>query len=204
MSSGPIEKVKEAAEDVVERVADGQVDSTDTSLRYLGYLSRTKALFLKNLRYVGYTSDIGESFRPVVSSKVVTAGYAISWLYLAGDVGYEGYKAKVIRGEDNTSVGLLAARRSVFQAIATMALPAFTIHTVVKQSDRLFTNVKNPKLKTWGPTGLGLSVVPALPYLFDHPVESVVDTVFDKLEETVFGRASNAESRRDAETKKEL
>jgi mitochondrial fission process protein 1 len=71
------------------------------------------------------------------------------------------------------------------------ALPALTIHTVVAQSARLWKNASNPRLKgmfssymnivtdkcciAWGPTVTGLAVVPALPYLFDHPVEKVID-----------------------------
>jgi len=35
----------------------------------------------------------------------------------------------------------------------------------------------------WGPTGLGLAVVPALPYLFDHPVEHAAAKTFDWLRE---------------------
>lgn len=30
-----------------------------------------------------------------MSPKVVTAAYGVSWLYLFGDVGYEGYKARL-------------------------------------------------------------------------------------------------------------
>lgn len=40
-------------------------------------------------------STSGESFRPVVSPKIVTAAYGVSWMYLIGDVGYEGYKARM-------------------------------------------------------------------------------------------------------------
>ena len=67
------------------------------------------------------------------------------------------------------------AQRFLFQAIASMALPAFTIHSVVRYSGRAMKNVKNPRLRTLGPVGLGLAVVPALPYLFDEPVEKVVE-----------------------------
>jgi fission process protein 1 len=43
-----------------------------------------------------------------------------------------------------------------------MALPAFTIHTTVRYASKAFKNVKNPRLKGWGPTtcGLAVSVVP--------------------------------------------
>lgn len=56
-----------------------------------------------------------------------------------------------------------------------------------------------------GPTISGLAVVPALPYLFDHPVEHAVDTVFEKVEALAFGKAESS-TVRDAgtETKKEL
>jgi len=58
-------------------------------------------------------------------------------------------------------------------------LPAFTIHTAVKQAQKAFVNVKNPRIKAWGPTFVGLSIVPALPFIFDEPVEHVTDKVFD-------------------------
>jgi fission process protein 1 len=59
------------------------------------------------------------------------------------------------------------------------ALPAFTIHTAVKQSKKAFANVANPRVKAWGPTVTGLAIVPVLPYLFDHPVERATDTIFE-------------------------
>jgi len=46
-------------------------------------------------RYVAYTSDIGESFRPVAHPWIIRGAYGVSWLYLAGDVANEGYKAYV-------------------------------------------------------------------------------------------------------------
>jgi fission process protein 1 len=84
-----------------------------------------------------------------------------------------------------------------------MALPAFTIHTAVKQATKAFRTAKSPRVKAWGPTVTGLAVstfipipphlmlitklaprqiVPFLPYLFDHPVETAVDYFFDKVE----------------------
>lgn len=68
-----------------------------------------------------------------------------------------------------------------------MALPAFTIHSVVRYSGRAMKNVKNVKLRTWGPVGLGLAVVPGLPYLFDEPVEKAVEKGFEVLADVVQG-----------------
>lgn len=78
-------------------------------------------------------------------------------------------------------------QRGIFQSIASMGLPAFTIHTVVRYSGRAMKNVKNAALRTWAPIGLGLSVVPFLPKLFDKPVENAVEWAFHKGFETFGG-----------------
>lgn len=65
------------------------------------------------------------------------------------------------------------------------ALPAFTIHTAVKQAKKAFVNVQNPKVKAWGPTATGLAIVPVLPYLFDKPVEHATDAVFEWIEKKI-------------------
>jgi len=84
-------------------------------------------------------------------------------------------------------------QRAVFQSLASMALPAFTIHSVVRYSGRALKNHKNPKIRTWGPVGLGLAVVPTLPYIFDHPVEQAVEWVFEKGYHVATGRSGVSE-----------
>lgn len=79
-------------------------------------------------------------------------------------------------------------QRGLFQSIASMGLPAFTIHSVVRYSSRAVKDVKNKAIRTWGPIGLGLAVVPFLPTLFDKPVENAVEWVFHKGFETVGGK----------------
>jgi fission process protein 1 len=136
-------------------------------------------------RYVAYTSDIGESFRPVAHPWLVRGAYAVSWAYVLGDVGHEGWKAykrnqiylhpeqdqyknatrsdkldasqaALVPGhvpaiEDYRSV---VVQRAVFQSIASMGLPAFTIHSIVKYSGKALRNAANPKIRTWGPIGV--------------------------------------------------
>lgn len=74
-------------------------------------------------------------------------------------------------------------KRGVFQSLASMAFPMMTIHSIVKYSAYGFKNVKNAKVKAWGPTLLGLGIVPFLPYIFDEPIEHIVDKVFKPIEE---------------------
>lgn len=157
-------------------------------MRYAAYASRFRTILLSAQRYVAYTSDIGESFRPVAHPWLIRSAYGISWAYLAGDVGYEGYKAYLknqsirhpgvpgvmsmrsadardpLRTDDGKpEVGHVPAiedfrsvmvERAVFQSIASMGLPAFTIHSIVRYSGRALKNAKNTTVRTWGPIGV--------------------------------------------------
>jgi fission process protein 1 len=192
-----------------ETISDGKAgESTESNIRYAAYAARLRTIMLSAHRYVAYTSDIGESFRPVAHPNWVRAAYGISWAYLIGDVSHEGYKAykqnqrilapetdedrreaeahgkKVPAIEDFRAV---MAQRAVFQSIASMGLPAFTIHSIVRYSGQAFKNVKNVRLRTWGPIGLGLAAVPALPFMFDHPIETATEYVFHKAFEAIGG-----------------
>ncbi|PMD62585.1 uncharacterized protein K444DRAFT_523896 [Hyaloscypha bicolor E] len=201
--------------------------STESSIRYAAYTTRIRTALLAAQRYVAYTSDIGESFRPVAHPNLVRTAYGISWAYILGDVGHEGYKAYCSNqrtlhpelpreaaheryNDAKTDIKMVAhdagvelvpqkvtplndyrtvmAQRFIFQAIASMGLPAFTIHSIVRYSGRALKNSKNVRLRTFGPIGLGLAAVPALPFLFDKPVEDVVEWVFHKGFETVGGK----------------
>ncbi|KAH9179922.1 mitochondrial 18 KDa protein-domain-containing protein [Lactarius sanguifluus] len=183
---GGLQATKSKADDL----ADKNVDSTDTELRYAAYGARLRTALRAGHRYLAYTSDVGEAFRPVVPPALVTAAYGVSWIYLAGDVGYESYKAHrhgptpfdAAHFTEPTRIGLVAVKRAVFQSVASMALPAFTIHTAVKQAKKAFDKSTNLRLRAWGPTVTGLAIVPALPYIFDRPVEAATDRAFEWVE----------------------
>jgi fission process protein 1 len=187
-------------------------DTTDTSIRYAAYATRIRTLMLSAQRYVAYTSDIGESFRPIAHPYLVKGAYGVSWAYLIGDVSNEGYKAycrnqKTLHPENyieiedikpaapevpTTAGGIfdsikevaknatstegiktggqmqiapglvpaiedyraVMAQRAIFQAVASMGLPAFTIHSIVRYSGRALKDAKNKTIRTWGPIGV--------------------------------------------------
>eukprot|EP00656_Telonema_subtile_P045609 TRINITY_DN51865_c0_g1_i1.p2 TRINITY_DN51865_c0_g1~~TRINITY_DN51865_c0_g1_i1.p2 ORF type:complete len:112 (+),score=11.21 TRINITY_DN51865_c0_g1_i1:145-480(+) len=83
---------------------------------------------------------------------------------------------------DNYDLAMGVTKRAVFQSIASMALPSFTIHSVVKYSNKLFKShaIFRP-VKVWGPTVLGLGMVPFLPVMFDEPSEHVLDYAFGQI-----------------------
>lgn len=188
------------------------ISDDEGSLRYAAYANRFRTILLASHRYVAYTSDIGESFRPVAHPYLVTLGYGVSWMYLLGDVGYASWKVKLKNEgrftphlkpwnypypppDANAAAAYKAevgdnlaesdwrvqfVKRGVFQSLASMALPAFTIHSAVRYSSVLFKNSSVKLVKTYGPVAIGLGIVPLLPYIFDEPVEHAVDWVFEK------------------------
>ena len=171
---------------------------------------------------------------------LIRGAYGISWAYLVGDVGHEGYKAYLRnqRIKHPGVPGLLSMRvadareplttqdgrpevghvpaiedfrsvmvqRAVFQSIASMGLPAFTIHSIVRYSGRALKDAKNKNIRTYGPIGvsiflccwnlaladrelkqLGLAAVPFLPFVFDKPIEEAIEWTFHKAFETFGG-----------------
>ncbi|KUI68124.1 Mitochondrial fission process protein 1 [Cytospora mali] len=213
-----LQKIVEKAdkeENFFDELVEGYVpQSTDSNVRFAAYASRVRTILVSAHRYVAYTSDIGESFRPIAHPWLVRGAYGVSWAYIAGDVSYEGYKAY---RHNKTKLGILpaaaesadskarsvppledwktvVAQRAIFQSVASMGLPAFTIHSVVRYSGRALKDVKNKTIRTWGPIGLGLAVVPFLPTLFDEPVENAVEWAFHKGFQTFGGKAYVGES----------
>ena len=162
--------------------------TTDSNLRYAAYASRFRTILLSAHRYVAYTSDVGESFRPIAHPWLIKGAYGVSWAYLVGDVGHEGYKAylrnqriihpgvpgvtskraadatdAVSGHDDRPPLGTVPAiedyrsvmvQRAVFQSVASMGLPAFTIHSIVRYSGRALKNAKNTTIRTYGPIGV--------------------------------------------------
>ncbi len=179
-------------------------ETTDSNIRYAAYATRIRTILLSAHRYVAYTSDIGESFRPIAHPYLVKGAYGISWAYLIGDVTHEGYKAyrrnqrirhpgaePGVLSETTVGEGASATRvkspatsslgsetdsasghaepghvpaiedfravmvqRAVFQSVASMGLPAFTIHSIVRYSGRALKNARNQTIRTYGPIGV--------------------------------------------------
>jgi fission process protein 1 len=55
-------------------------------------------------------------------------------------------------------------------------------------------DVKNTRIRTYGPIGLGLAAVPALPILFDKPVEQAVEWIFHQGFKTLGGTSAVGDS----------
>ena len=148
-------------------------------LRLFGYAGRVGrlagTLASHGSRYAAYVSDVGEAFRPVADPRLVRLGYAVSWTYVLTDVALNTKRAKDAQ-RDYVRAGLHAA---VFQSLGSMLFPALIIHQAVHQAERAFKAAG--RSSRFGPTLVGLAVVPFLPYVVDHPVELAVDWTLERV-----------------------
>ncbi len=110
--------VEMTASDLTLTQTDDSQGLSDTQLRYLGYVGRIGRLVKSVSRYLAYTSDIGEAFRPIVSPNVVKAAYAISWLYVGTDVSVTGYQESKVPGTTGNDIAQVCLKRGVFQTLA--------------------------------------------------------------------------------------
>ncbi|KAJ3031606.1 UNVERIFIED_CONTAM: hypothetical protein HDU68_002209 [Siphonaria sp. JEL0065] len=155
-------------------------DTVDSPYRFLGLLGRVRNVVIAQSRLMAYTSEVGEAFRPIASPHFVTGAYAISWAYVLGDVGYESYKMQQ-HGAKEIDIARTALERGIFQSLASMVFPAYTVHWVVHQSSHLFKNAQPGLLKRFGPSGIGLATIPFLPLIFDKPVEHAIEFAFNTI-----------------------
>mmetsp|Transcript_40276 Transcript_40276/g.96533 ORF Transcript_40276/g.96533 Transcript_40276/m.96533 type:complete len:201 (+) Transcript_40276:22-624(+) len=146
--------------------------------RYAGYLRSAGMLFAKFNRYLAYSSDVGEAFRPVLDPIWVKASYGIAWAYIVGDVSWHAWESSR-RGRSNNEVAEVVARTTTFQVLGSLMLPMMIIHTGVHGAQKLVPRLtRSVSVRKYAPTAFGLSMIPAMP-LVDHPVEGLVDAAFD-------------------------
>ncbi|EEQ97984.1 conserved hypothetical protein [Perkinsus marinus ATCC 50983] len=160
----------------------------DTQLRYLAFAQRILRVITpsaKQVRYLAFTSDVGEAFRPVVPKWLVNTSYATTIGYIFGDIGYSTwleYKRTKDLADHKIRVWTAAAKATTFQMVASLALPFAIIHSTVHYSGVMLRRmaVKNARLLQMGPTMIGLAIVPFLPIVCDKPIEHGVDLIFEK------------------------
>ena len=153
--------------------------------RFLAYLARAKVVLVRavktNIRYAAYSSDVGEALRPVIPRWAVNSFYGISFGYVGGDVAYSGWLEKE-RGSSDMMIARQCTETTLFQLVASLAIPTAVIHTVVHQTHSALK--KWPKapapLARWGPSAAGMICMPFLP-LVDEPVEHATEYLFDQV-----------------------
>ncbi|KAF5929139.1 hypothetical protein HPG69_019159 [Diceros bicornis minor] len=124
------------------------------------------------VRYLGYANEVGEAFRSLVPAAVVWLSYGVASSYVLADAIDKGKKAgKVPSPEAGRSARVTVAVVDTFvwQALASVAIPGFTINRVCATSLYVLgTATRWPlAVRKWTTTALGLLVIP----IIIHPID---------------------------------
>lgn len=133
------------------------------------------------VRLLGYANEVGEAFRALVHINAVRLSYAIASAYVVVDTTDKVLKADKVKCLDakahqrkllNTAVDTL-----VWQALASVIIPGFTINRVCALSLFLLKRYSSLSLNTckWTTTGVGLSCIPFIVSPIDHGVHVLMD-----------------------------
>jgi len=94
-------------------------------------------------------------------------------------VGYVGWKSHK-DGKPRMEVVRAVTQELTFQTLASLLIPTVIIHTGVHQTQKLLKNNKNMTLVKWGPSAVGMALIPLMPFI-DHPMEHAVEACFEKM-----------------------
>ena len=124
----------------------------------------------------------------------MTAAYGLSWLYVLADTAVKTSDDFQLK-KDKVHAGLTAAYTFSFHCIASMALPAFTVHSIVNYSKKAIDglNLLNtaPRVRGWAPTVLALTSIPFI----IHPIDEVSEYILERtLHPLLFGSDAQSHS----------
>lgn len=132
------------------------------------------------LRLLGYANEVGEAFRPL-APRLVVPSYVVAFAYVAVDTwdkGSRAYHNEAPGSQYSRGAATMAAvvDTGVWQTLASVVIPGLTINRVVALSGPpLLRSAASPALKRWGPTAIGLAVIPFIV----HPIDTAVHAVMD-------------------------
>ncbi|XGW35708.1 hypothetical protein V3C99_019138 [Haemonchus contortus] len=134
------------------------------------------------IRYLGYANEIGEAFRSMLPVTAVRATYVVALGYASADALDKSQKAyKLYKNNPQkrrTQVAIAAADTFLWQSLASVAIPGFTINRICHFSAAILRRVSrwSPPMQKWVVTAIGLSSIPFI----IHPIDSAVELGMNK------------------------
>jgi len=148
--------------------------------RYGALMARKSNMIMAKLRPMAYASEFGESFRPFVNKKMVNTMYGLSFAYVFADVGFTCYH---IRDRPTEVIGYTALDQSLWHGMASLAMPAITIHQIVHASQKYAVpklSQMMPKYGRFAPIAFGLGSIPFIIHPLDHLADFIMDNTARK------------------------
>ncbi|CAL8282327.1 mitochondrial fission process protein 1 [Gadus morhua] len=138
------------------------------------------------VRFLGYANEVGEAFRALVPVSMVRATYGVATVYVTADAVDKGKKAAAAHGDGPGRTAKVAAAvvdTFVWQALASVAIPGFTINRVCAGSLYLLGRTTKWPLpvRKWTTTAIGLSTIPFIITPIDRSVDLLLDASLRKI-----------------------
>ncbi|KAL2100418.1 hypothetical protein ACEWY4_004812 [Coilia grayii] len=138
------------------------------------------------VRFLGYANEVGEAFRALVPVSAVWASYVVATAYVTADAADKGKKAAAAHGDNpgkTTRVGVAVVDTFIWQALASVAIPGFTINRVCAASLYLLGRATRWPLpvRKWTTTAIGLSTIPFIITPIDRSVDFLLDSSLRKV-----------------------
>ncbi|XP_035762766.1 mitochondrial fission process protein 1 [Neolamprologus brichardi] len=138
------------------------------------------------VRFLGYANEVGEAFRALVPVSLVWGSYAVATAYVTADAVDKGKKAAVAHGDNpgrTTRVAVAVVDTFVWQALASVIIPGFTINRVCATSLYLLGRTTRWPLpvRKWTTTAIGLSTIPFIITPIDRSVDYLLDSSLRKV-----------------------
>jgi len=129
------------------------------------------------VRFLGYANEVGEAFRALVHPRVVTLSYVTAFAYVLADANDKTRNINQMNLKIRKGFDVL-----IWQTLASVAIPGFTINRICLISAILLRNVRtlSPAARKWTTTGIGLSCIPIIIKPIDHFVDWVMDKTYRK------------------------
>mmetsp|Transcript_25201 Transcript_25201/g.49093 ORF Transcript_25201/g.49093 Transcript_25201/m.49093 type:complete len:170 (+) Transcript_25201:70-579(+) len=147
------------------------------------------------LRYLGYSNEVGEAFRPLVHHRFVTGSYGLAGAYVLADTADKVNLAlndervpKVARNQYAIEKGLDTL---IWQGLASVVIPGACINRVVWAAGKL---PLPPRAKSVVPTAIGLASIPLIIY----PIDLLVHECLDRSSRPVLRKMTRAKYPSDA------
>ncbi|XP_061458914.1 mitochondrial fission process protein 1 [Rhineura floridana] len=141
------------------------------------------------VRYLGYANEVGESFRAIVPVSLVWASYGVATAYVTADAFDKGKKASAAKPEgegQSTRAAVAVVDTFIWQALASVAIPGFTINRLCAASLYFMASMTRWPLsvRKWATTAVGLSAIPFIIKPIDRSVDFLMDASLRKLYKT--------------------
>lgn len=127
------------------------------------------------LRYLGYSNEVGEAFRPLIHRNFVRASYLLATAYVCADTVDKSVRERQ-RGSSTKKIAVVTGDVFTWQMVASVIIPGITINRITWLTGFLLR--KADVRKAFGkilPTAVGLCSIP----LIIGPIDKFTDHLMD-------------------------